>query len=220
VAVSEDTRRALLEQGYRSDLVEVVHNGVAVPAARGARHRWESAVVGEVARLCAVKGQRELIEALAHVPDARVVLVGSDLERGGAYERELERHAERLGVRDRVIFAGRRSDAVDVIGALDVLALPSWTEGLPLVVLEAMARRRAVVATPVGGTPELVVDGETGLLVPPRDPHALADALRRLLADADLRRRLGDAGYARVRDHFSADTMTRRILAIYDDVLR
>jgi glycosyltransferase involved in cell wall biosynthesis len=154
------------------------------------------------------------------VPSAHAVFVGVDLERGGEYQRELERTAERLGVRDRVVFAGRIEDAGRLLADVDVLALPSWTEGLPLVVLEAMARRRAVVATPVGGTPEVVVDGVTGLLVPPRDPDALADALRRLLADAPLRARMGDAGYERVQARFSADAMTGRVLEIYDAIAR
>jgi glycosyltransferase involved in cell wall biosynthesis len=225
VAVSEDTRRAYERQGYPAR-IDVVYNGVALDGSAPAGIRSELGVapdaplVGEVGRLCDVKGQRELIEALAQVPDATAVLVGADLEEGGAYQRKLEQIAATLGVRDRVIFAGRRSDVGDVLAALDVFALPSWTEGLPLVVLEAMARKRAVVATPVGGTSEVVVDGETGLLVPPRDPDALAAALRRLLEDAELRRRLGEAAYARVREHFSAEAMTRRMLAIYDEVLR
>ena len=90
-----------------------------------------------------------------------------------------------------------------------MLALPSWTEGLPLVVLEAMARGRPVVATAVGGTPELVVDGETGLLVPPRDPERSPAALRRLLDDAELRRRLGEAGRRRVAERFSSTRCAR-----------
>jgi glycosyltransferase involved in cell wall biosynthesis len=225
VAVSEDTKRAYQEQGYPKR-IEVVYNGVALDgdARRGLRAELgipaDALLVGEVGRLCDVKGQRELIAALAQVPDARAVLVGADLEQRGAFQDALEREADRLGVRDRVVFAGRREDAAELLAELDVVALPSWTEGLPLVVLEAMARRRPVVATPVGGTPEVVVDGETGLLVPPRDPDALAGALRRLLDDAELRRRMGDAGYARVRDRFSADSMTGRVLAIYDEVLR
>jgi len=225
VAVSEDTKRAYERQGYPRR-IEVVYNGVELDGASPGGLRAELGIpedaplVGEVARLCEVKGQRELIEAVAKLPDLRAVFVGADLEHGGAYERELEQRAERLGVRDRVVFAGRREDVGRVLGELDVLALPSWTEGLPLVVLEAMAQRRAVVATPVGGTPEVVVDGETGLLVPPRDPDALAGALRRLLADAALRTRMGEAGYERVRTRFSADAMTRRVLAIYDEVVR
>jgi glycosyltransferase involved in cell wall biosynthesis len=225
VAVSEDTKRAYERQGYPRR-IEVVYNGVELDGAASKGLRAElgipddASLVGEVARLCDVKGQRELIEALAQVPDARAVLVGVDLEQGGAYEADLARTAERLGVRDRIVFAGRRDNAAALLAELDVFALPSWTEGLPLVILEAMARRRPVVATPVGGTPEVVVDGETGLLVPPRNPEALADALRRLLADADLRRRMGDAGYERVRTRFSADAMTARVLEIYDEVVR
>lgn len=225
IAVSEDTRRAYERQGYPRR-IEVVYNGVELDGAApgGLRERLgipaSAPLVGEVGRLCDVKGQRELIEALAQLPGAHAVLVGVDLERGGAYQRELEETAERLGVRDRVVFAGRIDDAGALLADLDVLALPSSTEGLPLVVLEAMARGRAVVATPVGGTPEVVVDGVTGLLVPPRDPDALAAALRRLLADPGLRARMGDAGHERVRTRFSADAMTTRVLEIYDAVAR
>jgi len=123
-------------------------------------------------------------------------------------------------VRDRVVFAGHREGAARLVGDLDVVVLPSWTEGLPVVVLEAMAQRRPVVATPVGGTPEVVADGETGVLVPPRDPRALAAALRELLADPDRRARMGEAAYARVAERFSAEAMTRRVLEIYDEVAR
>ena len=224
IAVSHDTRRAYERQGYPVGRIEVVHNGVApAPPANGSLRAElgipaDAPLVGEVARLCDVKGQRELIAALAHVPDARLVLVGDDLEQGGAFRAGLERDAERAGVRERVVFTGHRADARALLGELDVVALPSWTEGLPLVVLEAMASGRAVVATPVGGTPELVADGETGLLVPPRDPDALAGALRRLLGDEALRRRLGEAGERRVREEFSLDAMCARVLAIYDEV--
>ena len=225
VAVSQDTSHAYARQGYPEDRIEVVYNGVELDGREAVSDvRSELGIphgaplVGEVARLCAVKGQRELIEALASLPEARLVLVGVDLERGGAFQAELERDAERLGVRDRVVFAGRRNDAAALLGQLDVVALPSWTEGLPLVLLEAMARRRAVVATPVGGTPELLVDGETGLLVAPGDANALAAAIGRLLADAGLRERMGDAGYRRVADRFSAEEMCRRVLELYDEV--
>jgi glycosyltransferase involved in cell wall biosynthesis len=223
VAVSEDTRRAYERQGYPRR-IEVVYNGVDLDGSRPGGLRAELGIpdaaplIGEIGRLCDVKGQRELIEALAQLPDARVVLVGADLERGGAYQDELEREAERRGVADRVVFAGRRDDARELLADVDVFALPSWTEGLPLVVLEAMAQGKPVVATPVGGTPEVVVDGETGLLVPPRDPPALAAALRRLLDDDTLRARMGEAGYRRVAERFSADAMTRRMLEVYDEV--
>ena len=225
VAVSKDTRRAYEEQGY-PHRIRVVYNGVAAASAdaNGLREELsiprEAPLVAEVGRLCDVKGQRELIDAIARLPDARAVLVGADLEQGGAYERALRRRAEELGVSDRVVFAGYRDDAARVVAAADVFALPSWTEGLPLVVLEAMALGRPVVATTVGGTPELVADGETGLLVPPRDVEALTSALKQVLEDEGLRRRLGEAGRRRVAERFSSDAMTRDVLAVYDEVVR
>jgi glycosyltransferase involved in cell wall biosynthesis len=217
VAVSEDTKRAYEQQGYPRGRIEVVYNGVDLPA-NGIYRRNDPARIGEIARLCDVKGQRELLQALARLPDARLVLAGRDLEQGGAFQDELERESERLGIRERVEF-GFHEDVPALLETLDVVALPSWTEGLPLVLLEAMARGRPVVATRVGGTPELVTDGETGLLVPPRDPEALAAALRRVLDDADLARRLGDAGRAQVAERFSASEQERRMLALYDDVV-
>jgi L-malate glycosyltransferase len=226
IAVSEDTRRAYKRQGYPEDRIDVVYNGVDLEGRTAPDLRAEfdlpddAPLVGEVARLCDVKGQRELIQALRELPDARVVLVGADLEQDGAFQTSLEEEADRLGVLDRVVFAGRRTDADAVLGAFDVVALPSWTEGLPLVVLEAMAQRRPVVATPVGGTPEVVADGETGFLVPARDPATLARALRRLLDDPALRWRMGEAGRRRVEDRFSAEAMTRQVLALYDEVAR
>ena len=99
-----------------------------------------------------------------------------------------------------------------------MLVLPSWIEGMPLVVLDAMAHRKPVVATPVGGTPELVVDEETGLLVPPRDPERLAAAIGRVLADPELATRLGEAGRRRAAESFTIERMTRRVLEIYDEV--
>jgi glycosyltransferase involved in cell wall biosynthesis len=222
IAVSEDTRRAYLDQGY-PDRIEVVYNGIELDAAQPpGTLRAELGIpdgaplLGEVGRLCDVKGQRELIEALPEIPDARVVLFGRDLEQGGTFQAGLERTAERVGVSERVMFAGHRDDAPQLLGDLDLLVLPSWTEGLPLVALEAMARRRAVVATPVGGTPEVVADGETGLLVPPRDPAALAAAIRELLGDPERRRAMGEAGYRRASERFSAATMAARVLEIYD----
>jgi glycosyltransferase involved in cell wall biosynthesis len=148
------------------------------------------------------------------------VLVGRDVEQGGGFERELEQEADRLGVRDRVLFAGQREDVAGVLAGADVLALPSHVEGLPLVVLEAMAQARPVVATRVGGTPEIVVDGETGLLVASGDVEALAAALRSVLDDPGRARDLGDAGRQRVLERFSRETMTRRVLEIYDEVAR
>jgi glycosyltransferase involved in cell wall biosynthesis len=225
VAVSEATRLAFERQGFPGRLLETVHNGVdaaALNAAPSVALRTELGVperdllLVHVGRLAPVKGQRELIGALRGLGrnDVHVVFFGLDMERGGAYGAELERLAEGVNVR----FAGFRADAAAALREADALVLPSWIEGLPLVVLEAMAHAKPVVATAVGGTPEAVVDGETGVLVAPRDIPALTSALDRLLSDEDLRRRLGEAGRRRVEQHFPSSAMTRRILEIYDEL--
>lgn len=227
LAVSGSTRDTLLEQGYPSHLVEVVHNGIDV--ATQARRRGDGlraelgvpdgvTLLGEIGRLCDVKGQRELIEAVALVPDVNVVLVGDDLEQGGAYRTKLAELARERNVEDRVHLLGYRADAGELLDQFDILVLPSWIEGLPGVVLEAMAHAKPVIATPVGGTPELVVDGETGVLVPPRDPAALADAITALIADPERARALGLAGRERAEREFSETAMTARVLEVYDAV--
>jgi glycosyltransferase involved in cell wall biosynthesis len=227
IAVSLDTRDSLVAQGYPARLVEVVHNGIDVDAASaggadGLRAELgisaDAPLVGEIARLCDVKGQRELIEAAALVADVHVALAGDDLEQGGAYRERLETLARERDVADRVHFLGYRADAAELLEQLDALVLPSWIEGLPISVLEAMAHAKPVIATPVGGTAELVVDGETGMLVPPRDPAALAKALRTLIRDPERARRLGLAGRRRAEREFSEAAMTARVLEVYDAV--
>jgi glycosyltransferase involved in cell wall biosynthesis len=213
-AVSEDTRRALVEQGYPAERIVVIHNGIELDGAAPTPPQGRTVV--EVARLAPVKGQRELIDAVAQIPDARLVLVGKDLEQDGAYADALERRARELGIADRVELAGYRPDAAELMREARIVALPSTTEGLPVVLLEAMAQARPVVATPVGGTPELVVDGETGVLVPPRDVDALARALRELLDDDERARWLGEAGRRRVEERFSAERMADAVLKLYE----
>jgi glycosyltransferase involved in cell wall biosynthesis len=196
-----------------------VYNGIELPAELPARaSATEPPTLLEIARLCEIKGQRELIDALARMehPDARLQLAGDDIEQGGAYRSLLERQASERGVADRVAFLGYRADVPALIAAASVVVLPSWIEGLPLVLLEAMAAGVPVVATAVGGTPELVVDGDTGLLVPPRDPGALASALDSLLADPARAEALGAAGRRRAEESFDADTAASQILRLYE----
>jgi glycosyltransferase involved in cell wall biosynthesis len=214
IAVSEATAASLRRQRYPADRIIVVHNGIDVEAADPVR-LVDGPTILEVARLADVKGQQTLLHAVAGLA-ATVVLVGRDLEQAGAYENELRAEAEGLGVSDRVVFAGYRDDVAGLLAGCDVFCLPSFAEGLPLVVLEAMAQGKPVVATSVGGTPELVRDGETGLLVPPGDVEALQRALALLLGDGPLARRLGEAGRERVRTAFSAAAMEAEILRIYE----
>ncbi len=217
IAVSDSTREALLAQGYPAEKVVAIHNGVEPAAAVAPAFDESAPLLLEVARLCDVKGQRELIQALAQLEqrDAVLLLAGEDLEAGGAFRRGLEQEAASLGMSNRVRFLGYRDDVPALLEAADVFVLPSWVEGLPLGVLDAMARGKPVVASAVGGTPELVADGKTGLLVPPRDVAALARALDELLRDPERAQRLGEAGRTRALDEFSADAAAARVLRLY-----
>jgi glycosyltransferase involved in cell wall biosynthesis len=222
VAVSDATRAALVAQGYPADRTVTVRNGIEArePARPASLEPPPTGpVLLEVGRLCEVKGQHELIAALARLDrsDVTVLLAGEDIETHGAFRLRLEHEASELGVADRVRFLGRRDDVPALLAGADALVLPSWIEGLPLVVLEAMAAGVPVVATSVGGTPETVVEGETGFLVPPRDVSALAHAIDALLRDPELARRLGEAGRKRAREDFDADTAAQRILGLYED---
>lgn len=214
VAVSNATRDDLVRQGYPSKRILVVPNGVEQRENPEPVRLVEGPTILEVARLAEVKGQRTLLRALQRL-DATVVLVGRDLEQGGAYEAELRDEAARLGVANKVVFAGYRDDVPALLAGCDVFCLPSTAEGMPLVVLEAMAQAKPVVATAVGGTPELVVDGETGLLVPPNDVEALTSALKGLLEDPDRARRMGEAGRSRVEREFSLAASAKRVVALY-----
>jgi glycosyltransferase involved in cell wall biosynthesis len=201
----------------RADRVEVIHNSIPVDASEDTEP-WEPRqppTVLTVARLDAQKGLRYLLDAIASVPDARLVLVGEGPER-----HVLEEHARRLGVSGRVDFLGQRSDVPRLLSGCDVFVLPSIYEGFPLAVLEAMEAGKPVVATAVGGTPEAVLDGETGYLVPPRDPAALAAAIRRVLTDPVRTATMGEAARQRVRSRFSRDAMIDEYRDLYERLVR
>ncbi|MFN8448235.1 MAG: glycosyltransferase family 4 protein [Anaerolineae bacterium] len=138
----------------------------------------------------------------------------------GSQRAALESEAQALGVRDRVHFLGWRDDATAVLAALDVLLMPSLWEGFGLVMLEAMAQTTPIIGSAVSAIPEVVVDGETGLLVPPRDSAALADALARMLGDPALRRHMGLLGQDRVETAFSVERMAAETVAVYEQITR
>lgn len=212
--------------GLDPSRVTVIPNGVEMGDASSlapARVRQEfriapaAPLLGTIGRLHPQKGVDVLLRALSALPrefpDLKTLIVGE-----GPARPELERLAAQLGVSQKVIFTGLRRDIPDILAALDLLVLPSRWEGMPNVVLEAMAAGTPVVATAVGAVPELVIDGETGLLVPPEDPAALAQCLRRLLSDAPLRARLAAAGRARVEKEFSLEKMLQRTQELYEYV--
>jgi len=215
--------------------VTVVYNGVDLeeypPGLDGAAVRAElgvpadAPVAGIVGRLRPWKGQERFLRAAAMVapqlPEARFLVVGRAIFAGGeAYEMRLRQLTVELGLAERVIFTGYREDMARLLSALDVLVHCADAEPFGRVLIEAMAARRPVVAFADGAVPEIVVDGETGLLAPPGDEQALAAAMIELLRHRERARRLGAAGRRRVERYFAAAQTARAIETIYCSLIR
>src|SRR5262249_35903191 len=228
VAVSEARRRDLLAAGVAPRAVVTLHNAVRLPGERYENPstlraelgvETQNRLVGVIGRLSPEKGQRYFIEAMATVstafPNTCGILFGD-----GPDEPELQRVVGHLGLQKHSVFAGHRPDVDRGYQALDMVVVPSLSEGLPNVVLEAMAHARPVVAAAVGGVPEIIDDGSSGILVKPADPHALAQAILTVLRDSTLGVRMGVAGRIRVATAFSVESRTQRVLAVYDEVMR
>lgn len=225
VGVSEDTCRKLARwERIPPERMSVIHNGIEgdrfdIRIDRRAKRAEigippDVPVVGVAVRLSEQKGLEYLLRALPAVherfPGTVAVIAGE-----GPLEDDLRRLSRELGVVPHVRFLGVRADVAELLQVFDVYALPSLWEGLPMVVLEAMAAGVPIVAAEVGGVPEAVVQGRTGVLVPPRRPDALAAALVGLLGDPDRRRSYGAAARRRFRERFSAETMARGYEALY-----
>lgn len=223
IAASEAIRRMLVDDGVTADRTVTVHEGIdvdhviAAPLVNVHEAFWlphDAPVVGNVAALVPHKGQRHLIEAVhlvvREIPDARCVILGE-----GELREPLERQVRDYHLEKHVLLAGFRTDVLGCMKAFDLFVMSSVTEGLGTSVLDAMACGRAVVATRAGGIPEMVEDGVNGLLVPVRDHAAMADAIVRLLKDAPLRKRLGEAGLARVRARFTVERMVAETVSVY-----
>ena len=230
IAVSGSTRDFLVRQRHvPAARVRLIWNGAPLaefapvaPAAALATRRElglpaESLVVGSIGRLSEQKGHRYLLDAAARVvaqkKDARLLIVGD-----GDQMDALRRQADALGITASVLFAGHRTDVRALLGALDVFCISSTYEGTPLALFEAMAAGKAIVSTAVDGCREVLEDGATGLLVPPRDPEALAAALLRCLDDAALRASLAKrAREASAR--FDIAACVAQMQDLYDEVL-
>jgi glycosyltransferase involved in cell wall biosynthesis len=219
-AIGEQVREVL---GWPADKVEVIPNGVAADRFREVRDPElrralaagaDDVVFLTVARLDPQKGLDVLLRAAGSVAGARFVIAGEGPERS-----TLEALAADLGLGEQVVFLGHRVDVPALLAASDGFVLPSRFEGTPIALLEAMAAGKPVVASAIPGTDELVVDGATGLLTPPGDPDRLAAALSRLVADRDLRARLGGAARDRVDTNFSAAECAERVYAVYEELL-
>jgi glycosyltransferase involved in cell wall biosynthesis len=227
IAASEAIRRMLVADGVPPERTVTVHEGIdlehvaAAPRVDVHAEFWlphGAPVVGNVAALVPHKGQRHLIEAahlaVREIPDVRLLILGE-----GELRPELERQIREYRLEKHVLLPGFRLDVLGCMKAFDLFAMSSVTEGLGTSVLDAMACSRPVVATRAGGIPEIVEDGRTGVLVEPRDHKAMAREIVRLLRDDGLRRRMGDAGRARVSALFTVERMIAGTAAVYERVV-
>jgi glycosyltransferase involved in cell wall biosynthesis len=225
VGVSDDTSQQLVAwEKIDPAKVMTIPNGVDCRAPLTAAGKTEKRrelgldgtgpVLGVVGRLSEEKGVAYLFRAMPKVlrerPNAVLVVAGD-----GPLDLELRALATELAIEGSVRFLGPRSDVAAILGVLDLYVLPSLREGLPLILLEAMAAGCPIVATEVGGVPSAVDHDTTGLLIPPKDPDALAAAIVSLLEDAGLRRKFSEAGSRLVRDRYSVEAMTRRYERLY-----
>lgn len=183
-------------------------------------------VVGIVGQIIDLKGQKEFLLAASEVakasPQAKFLVVGEALFRKHAtilYKQELINLARELGISERVVFTGSRDDVPAVLSALDILVLASWNEPLGMIQLEAMAMEKPVIATNAGGAPEVVADGITGVLVPPRNPQGIADAVIALAKSRDKMTVMGMEGRKRLQQIFSLNEHVRKIEDLYRKVL-
>ncbi len=229
IAVSRAMERKIAEEGRATVPLKLIYNGVDLErydhqepcCTLRDEYGMEpgSQIVGVVARLEPEKGHPTLLEAwpdvLRAVPNAYLLVVGE-----GSRRDELEHLAAELRIAHRVVFTGRRDDVPAVTAALDVAVLPSYREAQGLTILEAMALSRPVVASNVGGIPEVIEDGVTGLLVPPHDSPALAAAIVRFLTDHAFADTIARAGHDVVHDRFCVQLMVKAIEAIYDEGAR
>lgn len=223
ITVSDAVRQILTDSGVAPEWVTTVHSGIdlqrfqqvqAAPPLFPAGTR----VIGTVGHLADHKGHRYLVEATALLarqePDVRVVIAGD-----GELRQALETQAAALGVTDRLCFTGFRQDILALMQSFEIFVMPSHLEGLGTAVLDAMALGKPVVAAQAGGIPEVVHHGRTGLLVPPRDAAALAEAIGFLLHHPEQCQAFGLAGRQRVAQHFTATQMASRTCDIYARLL-
>lgn len=229
ITVSDSLRHQAIQRGIKADKITTIHYGIDAKKYRNSsinkiqkckelKLRPDLPIVGTMGRLATQKGQRYLLEAIPKVlqefPQVQFLIAGE-----GNLKPKLMSLTERSGINKNVRFLGYRKDISEILSVLDIFALPSLWEGLPFVVLEAMAKAKPVVATDVDGIPEAVVDRVTGILVPPRNSRKLTEAILRLLKNSSLRKTIGENGRRRVEKFFKLESMCRQTEEIYLQLL-
>ena len=216
VALSAPVERDAVEAGFPPERIVRIPNGVPLPDWRKEDYRGDRQIVC-VSRCRPEKGLDVLVKAFGHLSKTMAGL-SLHLVGGGEERAALEGLASITGVRQSVLFYGDVDDVTQHLRDADVFVLPSHTEGMSNALLEAMAAGLPCVATRVGGNPELIEDGVTGVLCEPGDPRALAQALKRMLVDEELRRRAGEAARRRIEEHYAMGAVATRYQALYAEV--
>lgn len=228
IAVSEGMKSEMIMRNIPAERITVIPNGIDANKFKIETDKKrikvqlgipeETNVVGTVARLAPQKNLETFLKGasilLSTMPELMFIIVGD-----GPLKKQLQDRATELGIKNKVIFTGYRSDIPEILHIMDVFALSSWTEGLPITVLEAMAAEKPVVATRVGGTPEIIKDGLTGLLVEPYDAEGLAEGLVRILSNHLLADALGTAARKSVVENYTIEKMVKSTEKVYSDLI-
>lgn len=226
IAISQAVERYLVEETMPPERISCVYDGVDLRQYQPQAHREvkDGVLIGIIGQIGERKGHLVLLEALRelvreHAP-VKLLIVGKEPAHSvEGYTERLQAFVRQHQLEPYVEFLGFRRDVPELLAQLDILVLPSLQEPFGKIVIEAMAMETPVIASRVGGVPEIVADGETGLLVPPQDPAALKHALTRLIADAALRERMGKAGRQRVEACFSLERNVQATQAMYSELL-
>jgi glycosyltransferase involved in cell wall biosynthesis len=228
VAVSEQIASDMMKYGVPSRKIEIIDNGIdlerfnvdtsAINVRRELGLDYNHRVIGAIGHLGYEKGYHYLLKAagaIVHKEEAvKFLIVGDGILRSNLGELVAE-----LGIKDSIIFAGYRNDIPEILSVMDIFVISSIKEGLPMVLLEAMASAKPVIATKVGAIPKVIQHGKTGILVNPRDVSALTREIRLLLNDCQKARELGLNGYNYVKNALSADVMAQKYLSIYTSLV-
>jgi glycosyltransferase involved in cell wall biosynthesis len=233
IAVSETVRESLIERlALDPERVHVIPNWIDTSRfqpierekARAMFQIKANLAVACIGQITPEKGQEEFIRAAGQVcrtrSDIEFLIAGEENSESQSFTRRLHQVAETMGIQDRVRFMGFVEYIPQLLSAVDVVVVPSWDEGFSLVTIEAMAARRAVLASNAGGIAGIVQENVNGLLFPPQDANAMAEKMKWLLADAPLRERLAGHGQRDVYERFSRDKVIDQIEALYAEVLK
>ncbi len=228
IAVSEGIKNEMIMRKIPAERITVIPNGIDASRFKIETDKKhikrqlgipeEANIVGTIARLAPQKNLETFLKGaailLSSMPELRFIIVGD-----GPLKKQLQEKAIELGIESKVTFTGYRNDIPEILHIMDVFALSSWTEGLPITVLEAMAAEKPVVATRVGGTPEIIEDGLTGLLVKPNDEKSLAEGIMHILSNRLFADALGTAARKNIVENYTIEKMVESTEKLYFDLI-